>query len=93
MNLKILNPEEEIFNGNINSITLPGVDGLFQILNFHIPIISILIKGKIIIKTNVSLLNKFNKNIQLEILNNQLIYFIQGGVLEVNNNNIYILCY
>lgn len=94
MKVQILTPEEEIFNGIVNSLTLPGEDGLFQILNFHIPIISILIKGKIIFKINFNLFHTFNKNLEVQLSENQLIYLIQGGILEVNNNNeVFILCY
>lgn len=95
MNVKILTPEEEVFNGNVYSLTLPGKNGLFQVLNFHIPIIAILIQGKIILKVeDISLFTIFNKNIEVQVNNNQLIYLIQGGLLEVNNNNeVFIFCY
>lgn len=94
MNVQILTPEKEIFNGIVNSVTLPGLNGLFQILNYHIPIISILIAGKIILKINDNVFDKFNKNIKVESLNKELIYLITGGILEVNNNHeVFILCY
>lgn len=82
MNVQILTVEKEIFHGEVDSITLPGLNGLFQILDNHIPIISILISGKIILKKYDKILDKFNKkNIK-----------IKGGILEVNHNKVSILC-
>ena len=47
MILEIVSPEASLFKGEINSITLPGVDGSFQILNNHAPIVSLLQKGNV----------------------------------------------
>ena len=45
MLLEIVSPEAKLFSGEITSISLPGVDGHFQMLNNHAPIVSILQKG------------------------------------------------
>ncbi|GHS95080.1 hypothetical protein AGMMS50239_03760 [Bacteroidia bacterium] len=45
MNLKIISPEKIIYSGKADSVTLPGVVGLFTILAHHAPIISVLKKG------------------------------------------------
>ena len=45
MLLEIVSPEAKLFSGEVTSVTLPGVDGSFQILNNHAPIVSILGKG------------------------------------------------
>ena len=42
-------PEEIIFEGQSNSVTLPGIEGEFEILDFHKPIISQLKKGLIVV--------------------------------------------
>lgn len=47
MKLEILTPESVIYRGDVDSITLPGTLGSFQILNNHAPIISSLTKGKL----------------------------------------------
>lgn len=41
--------EEPIYEGNSQSVTLPGVTGEFEILDFHKPIISELKKGTILV--------------------------------------------
>ena len=47
MNLEIISPEKTIYSGKAEAITLPGLKGLFTILNRHAPIISGLKKGKV----------------------------------------------
>lgn len=48
MNLDILSPERELFNGEVESVTLPGVVGAFTILPHHAPIVSSLEKGNVV---------------------------------------------
>lgn len=45
--LTILSPEKEVFNGEIEQVTLPGKLGSFTILPNHASIVSILQKGTI----------------------------------------------
>lgn len=46
--LNIVSPEKEIYNGEIESVTLPGTIGAFTILPQHAPIVSSLREGKVI---------------------------------------------
>ena len=59
MILEIITPEKQLFNGEVNSIKVPGTIGDFEILNNHAPIISSLKEGEIrIISTdNLSLIH------------------------------------
>lgn len=45
--LNIVSPEGEIFNGEVESVTLPGAMGAFTILPHHAPIVSSLVTGTI----------------------------------------------
>jgi F-type H+-transporting ATPase subunit epsilon len=57
-------------------VQLPGVDGSFEIMNHHAALISVLKKGKI----------------KVEIKGENPIFFdINGGVIEVLENNVQIL--
>jgi F-type H+-transporting ATPase subunit epsilon len=47
MNLEIISPEKIIYSGKAESVTLPGISGLFTILNRHAPIISALKNGTV----------------------------------------------
>ena len=47
MILEIVSPEATLFKGEVTSVALPGVNGEFQILNNHAPIVSLLTKGNV----------------------------------------------
>jgi len=77
MKVEIITPEDLVYKGEISLIQLPGVDGLFELLENHAPMITVLSNG------NVKLVEKEN---------NQTIFFeIQGGVVEVLKNKILVL--
>ena len=44
MHLEIVSPEATLYSGEATSVTLPGVDGGFQILDNHAPIVALLEK-------------------------------------------------
>ena len=46
MNLEIITPDKTIYKGEADLVQLPGIDGSFEILNNHAPLISALVKGK-----------------------------------------------
>tara|TARA_B100001540_G_C15726268_1_gene605454 strand:- start:70 stop:306 length:237 start_codon:yes stop_codon:yes gene_type:complete len=76
MTLEIITPEKELFNGEVDSVKLPGTNGEFEILNNHAPIISTLSKGEIRVITNKKNIEKFN---------------INGGVIEMQKNKVIVL--
>ena len=45
LHLSIVSPEKSIFDGNVKSVTLPGMIGSFSILPGHAPIVSSLKAG------------------------------------------------
>jgi len=42
MNLVVLTPQRQIFEGEIASVKVPGISGQFEILKGHAPIVSAL---------------------------------------------------
>jgi F-type H+-transporting ATPase subunit epsilon len=78
MKVEIITPDNVIFTGDdVQLVQLPGIDGSFEVLNNHAPLISVLAKGRI------KVLAKAEKDPQ---------YFeIRGGVIEVLNNKVLIL--
>ena len=42
MLLEILTPDKKLFSGDVFGVQLPGIDGLFEILNKHAPLVSAL---------------------------------------------------
>jgi F-type H+-transporting ATPase subunit epsilon len=45
MQLEIITPEAKIFEGEVDAVQFPGLDGSFQVLNNHAAIISALLAG------------------------------------------------
>ncbi len=78
MKVEIVTPDSTIFTGeNVGLIQLPGIDGSFEVLNNHAPLISVLQKGRI------KLINKGEKE--------EHFFEIKGGVIEVLNNKVLVL--
>ena len=51
LRLKIVSPEKVVFNGEVQSVTVPGTSGVFEILTDHAPIISSLQQGIVTYQT------------------------------------------
>ncbi|MDY3790539.1 F0F1 ATP synthase subunit epsilon [Bacteroides fluxus] len=51
LHLTIVSPEKELFNGEVESVTLPGTMGSFSILPQHAPIVSSLGAGTLVYVT------------------------------------------
>ena len=48
-NTIVLDQAHVIFDGVANSVILPGDEGEFEVLDFHKPIVSFLVRGDIVI--------------------------------------------
>ena len=91
MKLEIITPEASIFSGEVTSVTLPGLDGMFQVLNNHAPIISSLRAGEVKMEVEGKLdTTKLNENVNVD-KNNTLRVTIKGGVAELMNNKLILL--
>ena len=76
MQLEIITAESQLYSGEVTSVKLPGMDGEFEILNNHAPVISTLDKGVIRVIDNNNKTENFEVN---------------GGVIEMQNNKIIVL--
>ncbi len=76
MNISILTPDREIFQGVVTSVKVPGTLGSFQVLKNHAPIVSSLSEGE------VSIVREGGEKMS---------FGIKGGFIEVLNNNISLL--
>jgi F-type H+-transporting ATPase subunit epsilon len=52
MYLEIVSPEATLFSSEVDSVLVPGVNGEFEMLNNHAPIVSILKEGTIKIRVH-----------------------------------------
>ena len=82
MKLDILTPEKKLYSGEATLVQLPGVDGLFEILNNHAPIISALAKGTLKCNTSEGVKTFSIGGGFVECLNNKVIVCAEGGVAE-----------
>lgn len=90
MLLEIVTPEAVIFNAEVTSVAVPGVNGAFQMLNDHAPIVSLLNEGTVKIKgENISLIRDYEDKFTIE--GNEYQLPISGGTVEMSNNKIIIL--
>ncbi len=76
MQLEIVTPEKNLYQGEITSVIFPGSAGSFGILDGHAPIVATLKEGQIKI---------------IETDNSETSFDVQGGVVELNNNKIIVL--
>jgi F-type H+-transporting ATPase subunit epsilon len=76
MTLEILTPDKKIFSGEVYGVQLPGISGMFEVLDKHAPIVSALKEGKLKILKDKSASSQYN---------------IQGGFVEVLNNKASVL--
>ncbi|TRZ45817.1 F0F1 ATP synthase subunit epsilon [Robertkochia solimangrovi] len=90
MYLEIVTPEATLFKGEVNSVAVPGVDGEFQMLNNHAPIVSILGKGKVKIYGDVAIAGQYaDRFIKGE--KNETVLLINNGTVEMNENKVIVL--
>lgn len=90
MFLEIVSPEATLFSHEINAVSAPGIEGEFQILNNHAPIVSILGAGKIKIEGNgFEIAEAFKSDFVTE--GNKQVLSINGGTLEMKENKIIVL--
>ncbi len=47
--LKILNPKQVVFQGEVKTVFFPGDKGEFELMAYHAPIVSLLKAGEIVI--------------------------------------------
>lgn len=80
LHVHILSPEEKLFQGKAQIITLPGEDGSFQILPQHAPIVASLADGDISLQDEEGKENLFHiRSGFVEVLNNTVNILVQGA--------------
>lgn len=90
MYLEIVSPEATLFAGEVTSVTVPGINGEFQMLKDHAPIVSLLQNGNVQIEGDVVLEkiydSKFSKS-----SDGKTILSILSGTIEMKDNKVIIL--
>ncbi|MEM6397202.1 MAG: hypothetical protein AAF741_12710 [Bacteroidota bacterium] len=94
MNISILTPDRQVFIGSIESVTVPGTSGLFQVKQNHAPLVSSLSSGSVKVMTSgeYALYNADKGELQEGLTDRREITFsIEGGFIEVLRNEISLL--
>ena len=76
MHLVILTPDKELFHGKVKSVNVPALDGRFEVLNNHAPIVAALGKGEVRYQSTKG----EKKSLQIE-----------NGFIEVLRNEVSLL--
>lgn len=89
MILEIVTPEKVIYSGKVQSVSVPGINGQFQMLDNHAPVVSLLAHGQVkifgTIDVDDSVAELFIKG------NGTTDFAINGGVIEMKNNKVVVL--
>ncbi|WP_143962398.1 ATP synthase F1 subunit epsilon [Litoribacter populi] len=75
MRLEIITPDKKVFQGEVSEASFPGANGAFQVLQNHAPLVSALSKGIVAFTT----------------AEGRQTLEVDGGVVEVKENNIILL--
>jgi len=91
MYLEIVSPEATLFNGEVESVAVPGVNGEFEMLNNHAPIVSLLKEGFVkIFGDNIILDEEFEESF-IKGKDRGVWLAINSGTIELKDNKIIVL--
>lgn len=78
MTLKIISPEDVVFEGEVTSVTLPGQLGSFTVLRNHASLVSTLVAGTVSYIATDGEENSFPVN---------------SGIVDIDNNIVSVCLY
>lgn len=90
MFLEIVTPEASILTAEITSLSVPGVEGEFQMLKSHAAIVSLLEKGRLVFEGTPTITEGFEERFEQDKTGKWQLD-INGGTIEVNNDKIIVL--
>jgi len=93
MQVEIITPESKIFSGEANAVQFPGLDGSFQVLNGHAPIISALSAGSVKVDLSAAFEANEDTHASVEVDGSKKVIRVEikGGVMEMLNNKVIVL--
>ena len=90
MYLEIVSPEATLYKGQVSSVTVPGSNGEFQMLENHAPIVSLLQEGTVRIKGENGISEDFEDRFQ-KGADGSLLLPIRSGTVELKDNKMIVL--
>jgi len=90
MILEIVSPEATLLSSEVDIVTVPGINGKFQMLDSHAPIVSLLTQGNVIFKgKKVVIKEEFENN--FTNTKEEFVLPIKSGTVEMKDNKVIIL--
>lgn len=90
MLLEIVSPEAMLLNSEIVSVSVPGINGEFQMLNNHAPIVSLLVSGNVKFKGDaIEIEEEFQG--KFTSVDGEYVLAITGGTIEMKGNKVIVL--
>jgi F-type H+-transporting ATPase subunit epsilon len=90
MILEIVTPEATLLHSEVDLVAVPGVNGEFQMLNNHAPIVSLLVEGTIRFKgSDVKIDTQFENKFQH--IKGEYLLPIKSGTIEMKSNKVIVL--
>ena len=90
MYLEIVSPEATLFSGEVSSVTVPGINGEFQMLENHAPIVSLLQEGLVKFDGDIKLEEEYEAKFTKDS-NGKTTLPINSGTVEMNDNKVIVL--
>ena len=90
MYLEIVSPEATLFAGEVNSVTVPGINGEFQMLKDHAPIVSLLQQGKVVVDGAITIEEEYQDKFTKDAKGRTVLNIISGTV-EMKDNKVIVL--
>ncbi|MFT6795932.1 MAG: F-type H+-transporting ATPase subunit epsilon [Maribacter sp.] len=90
MYLEIVSPEATLFAGEVTSVTVPGINGEFQMLQGHAPIVSLLQEGNVKVEGKV-VLEEEHEGAFTKDASGKTILAISSGTIELKDNKVIVL--
>ena len=89
MFLEIVTPEATLFSGEVESVAVPGVNGEFQMLKDHAPVISLLKEGYVKIYGDIQLDEEVQDKFEKQ--SKGIWLAINSGTIELKDNKVIVL--
>ncbi|WP_372792722.1 F0F1 ATP synthase subunit epsilon [Lutibacter sp.] len=90
MILEIVTPEATLLHSEVDLVSVPGVNGEFQMLNNHAPIVSLLVNGTVKFKgVNIVIEEQFEE--KFTNIKGEFTLPIKSGTIEMKENKVIIL--
>jgi len=75
LHLVIITPDQTVYDGEIDSVSLPTADGEITVLPHHVPIITTIVPGPVIVRSG----------------KDEKVFAVSRGVIEIDQTSVRVL--